>query len=503
MIDGGIFWGRNPATGLELTDVAAFLDARGARAAIVSAHKSVFLDFREGNDELLAMAARLPGRVIPGVIVSPWGWDVVADRDLLAVWRERGARVLVMPMAPKYYDLDLGSGVLARAARQAADLGYVLQAAVDSLEALTRAIERFAGLGAPLLMRWVGGGGYFPLAEMVQAGVDHENVFFDVGGLTCLGGVALLAERLGAGRLFAASGAPEQIPECSDFLLRASGLSAEARRAVRGGNLARLLGLAGASPEMSEEDQPADPFADQPIIDIHFHLGGLNLLEPGADPAHPACAAWRARCRRLVVSATRALNHDIAQGNAAVADWAAQAPNARGLVVVDPTRPEESLRQIERHGAGSLFVGLKTIQDLYGFGLDHPAYGPLLDAAEERGWPVLAHIPGLLAAARARPGLTFVCAHSTWGRVQPMLDQPNIVFDLSTSHRDAADSRLDRLLQAAGAERLLMASDGPLIHPAWTLAKLAACRFPAAVLRRVLHDNALAVFPRLALGGPG
>ena len=54
---------------------------------------------------------------------------------------------------------------------------------------------------------------------------------------------------------------PEGLGNPTSYLDELTHLDEGLVRQIMGGNLARLLGLAGASPEMSEEDQPADPLA--------------------------------------------------------------------------------------------------------------------------------------------------------------------------------------------------------------------------------------------------
>jgi predicted TIM-barrel fold metal-dependent hydrolase len=167
------------------------------------------------------------------------------------------------------------------------------------------------------------------------------------------------------------------------------------------------------------------------------------------------------------------------------------------LIVVDPKQPEKSLEQVRRYGTHEKCAGLKTIQDLYGMGLDHAAYEPLLQAAEEAGLTVMAHIPGMLKAAERFSRVTFVCAHATHDRVASMFGQPNIYFDLATSHHDAAETRLELFLERAGEDRLIFASDAPLMDPSWTLGKIASASFSGAQLEKIFKTNAEKAFPRL------
>jgi predicted TIM-barrel fold metal-dependent hydrolase len=109
----------------------------------------------------------------------------------------------------------------------------------------------------------------------------------------------------------------------------------------------------------------------------------------------------------------------------------------------------------------------------------------------------MAHIPGMLTAAKKFPSFNFICAHSTWGRVHTLVKQKNIFFDIATSHHDAYETQLDRLVKEAGEDRILYACDAQLMHPAWTLGKIASYSFKDATLKKIFMANAMKAFPRL------
>ena len=115
--------------------------------------------------------------------------------------------------------------------------------------------------------------------------------------------------------------------------------------------------------------------------------------------------------------------------------------------------------------------------------------------------PVMAHIPGLRRAALDFPQTNFICAHSTWGRVREKIGLSNCWYDLATSHNDAAETDLYRLVKTAGPQHLLFGSDGPLISPAWTLGKLADSEMMPGTLRKILYENAFRAFPKLIVQG--
>lgn len=500
MNDGCVFLGRNPTTGRELTPegLIAHLDFYGGGAAVAGHYRSIFLDFRSGNEELLHCKAAHPDRIVPAVFVSPYGLDPARDRDLLQQWRERGAQVLLLSRRPNYYEIRFDTQVMRWLVAQAAKLGYSLLFVLDGPGDLGEA-ERLCGdFSGPVLARFARGGVYQALADLLRLAVDRENWFFDLGSLTQVGGIQRLVAAAGARRCFFASGAPESEPLAAWFLLAAADLSETDRDMVLGGTLANLFDLPprAFSKQVCEE---AREWFSRPKVDTHYHLGGMNLVEPCTTIEAAFREFERFNYLKAVVSSTLALNYDVQAGNAETFSWVDSDKRVYGLIVIDPTRLQMSLREIERWSMHPKAVGLKTIQDFYGLELDAAEYAPILKAnAQGPNLTVMAHIPGLAQAAMAFPHTRFVCAHTTWGRILSRLGPSNVWYDLSTSHNDAAESDLYRLAKEAGAERLLFSSDAPLINPAWTLGKLAGSRLPHETVDKVLRENALAAFPKLA-----
>ena len=202
----------------------------------------------------------------------------------------------------------------------------------------------------------------------------------------------------------------------------------------------------------------------------------------------------------MLVFSIEAINYDLDAGNCQTERVLAADPRAVGLIVVNPLQSRESLAQIERLAAHPRFVGVKTIQDNYGLGLDHAAYEPLLAEAAKRDLPVLAHLTGMEGAAQKFPSVRFVGAHGNWGRTHRLRALPNVWFDFSTSHALAEETQLARFIRETGAHRILFGSDGQLVSPAWSLAKLLDCGLSDGDLDLILRRNAEQVFPKAKVG---
>lgn len=492
MIDGGVFWGRHPVSGLALADVPAFLDRRGSRAAIVSSLHSLWVDAAQGDEALLRLAQAHPDRMLPAVTAWPWGYE---GPGRLRRLQEAGARVLAV--LPGMYETPWDSRALGGLVREAAACDLVVQLGVSDAASMAGAVRACGDIPATVLLRRMGSGGYFDAAEILALVRDLPHWLFDLGGMTLLGAVERLVGQAGAERFFLATNAPLDFPDCAEALIGLSELPERDKRRILGGNLARVFGLEAPSPRVGAAAKRVTALEALGVVDCHLHLDGFNLLYSGDGPAEAAVERWAGRCRAVVASSALALGGALGEGNRRTEAFCRQ-PGRFGLVVIDPSRGERSLEEIRRYAGNPRFVGLKTVQDGWGIGLDHPDYRPLLALGQELGLTVLAHIPGMAAAAKAHPGLRFVCAHAAWDRVRDtgLVELPNVFFDFSTSGR-AADAGLDVLARRAGSGRLVFGSDAGLIHPAWSLAKLGHYAFDRAELEAVLHGNALEAFPRL------
>jgi len=503
VIDGGIFLGRNPSNGnvLNEEDIINFLDKHSIRKALVAPYKSIFFDYKQGNEELIRFYQRYPDRIIPVAFVQPNGFDIVNDAAYFANLRKSGVRVLGIYLAPKYYDIQLESFLVKSMVEKAVHAGLILQFGLQSVADLYKVADYYAHLKSPILIRWMSGRGYNALAEMLNLGRRCRNFYFDIGSLTCSGGISRLAEGLGSYRLYFTSNIPESFSLSSHFLLQSASLSRQDMDQIYSGTLNKILSLKSSHKGKIFDAKPwariFDPFRKQLKIDTHWHTDGWNILEPEKDYDHFRQQFDRLHYEKVILSSIRALNDDFVSGNKELFDCVSQDPRLYGLAVVDPTRTKESLAQIEKYSRTKKCAGIKTIQDLYGIGLDHESYRPILKKAREKNLPVMAHIPGMGQAAQLNPDVAFICAHSTYGRVKNLFKYPNIFFDIATSHHDIQESQFEAMIREGGEDRILFASDGPLVDPSWTLGKLASCRFSQDQLEKILFFNALKAFPML------
>jgi len=498
VIDGGRFAGHDLRTGEDhpIAAVIAAMDREGVARALVSSFRSVQQDIVEGARECVRWAAAAPERVVPVAALTTSFYGSSPDRLLPWMRDELGIRVVAITDEPSLGPVQWDAPIVRAIALAAADAGLVLQAGIRSAAELAAVSRAASDLPLDVMVRWLGGHRYLSVASEVALAERWPRVIFDVGTMASTGLIAWSAARLGAHRLFLSTNAPVHVAAAPLAVLADADLSADQRQAISGGTAARVLGL--AAPAGAVVVSPLDRLRDRPKVDTHWHPDHNNLGEPGIGDAAQIAEFDRFAYERVVCSANRALYDELDVGNEAVAGWADRDPRVRGLVVIDPRRPGASLAQIERYAADRRFVGLKTIQDLSDSGLDDAAYDPLLARAAALGLPVLAHITGMAGAAKRHPDVKFIAAHANFGRAQALAEARNVFFDVSTSHALAHETQLARFIRLVGTDRVLFGSDGPLVSPAWTLAKIGDVALSDDELDRILRRNAYRVFARLS-----
>jgi predicted TIM-barrel fold metal-dependent hydrolase len=498
-MDGGSLFGLDRATGRRTTpdELKRRLRLCGAGRALVGSLTALQYDTATGNDESLALAQR-DDFFVPQAIVNPAAFH--RARDQIATWKEAGFRAVgVFPHWPGNGG-DLDDLSLRHIAEDAAEAGLPLFIGLERRGDFAKIARNIAPAGGDVALRWMRGSGYTVMSEALAVAGAFGNVHLDIAIAVQTGMVELLARELGADRLFLAANAPLAYERCPYYLVQAARLTEMERRQIVDGTLARLLKV-----EPGTSAAPADFAAlmSAPKIDTLYNIGSFDVIEPEADDAAVADSVARFGAEAAIVSSMRAVFDDMTAGNAETARFLDRAPRARGLVVINPLDREGSLAELGRYADDPRFVGVKTIQDdAYDMALDDVRFDPILKRiAAMPGWPLMAHPTGIGAAARKHPGVSFISEHGTW-RHRENADCRNMFFDLCTSTPLRAQTDIPDLIERVGVDRVLYASDAPLMSPAFTLGKLASLELPEATLAAILRGNALHAFPRLRLNTP-
>lgn len=506
LLDGGCFIGQAMGEASPFTpdDLLRSLDEHGVSTALVGSYRSLYHDVKAGNREAAQFASKHPERIIPLGILHPARYDESPAQQLAWLKQDLGISIAALFSLPSYYPIVWDSPWMVELGRAADDLGVVLQAGIRDDVELAAVGRAWGGLKTPVLVRWMAGHRYRMHGHEQAAARAWPNFFFDVGNACSTGAITRLVETIGADRLFFASNTPHNLPASPHAVFAEAKLSPLDRAWIASGTLQTVLSTTTKeSPTTASGQAHRKLWAKLkawPKFDTHWHPDHWNLGEPATDFAAQQRTWTEFGVERVLAFSIEAINYDLDAGNRQTERVLAADPRAVGLIVVNPLQPRESLAQIERLAAHPRFVGVKTIQDNYGRGLDHAAYEPLLAEAAKRDLPVLAHLTGMEGAARKFPTVRFVGAHGNWGRTHRLRALPNVWFDFSTSHALAEETQLARFIRETGPQRILFGSDGQLVSPAWSLAKLMDCGLSDEELDLILRRNAEQVFPKAKAG---
>lgn len=246
------------------------------------------------------------------------------------------------------------------------------------------------------------------------------------------------------------------------------------------------------------DDKPLAAGFD-PVIDAHTHVGVIWPDEWICVPPERCIEMMdRTGVRVACTSASRYLRFDFREGNRMTRDVAARYPDRLiGFAVADPLRARESADDIDRLVGEEGFGGVKLHISHTRMPYDHPAHDPIYTAASRHGVPVLAHVfsrPEVLMlcdAARRFPDIPFLFGHSggyDWlNCVDDIAAVPNAYFDLCCSTVD--HGRVEAFVAAAGAERVLMGTDLPMLHPASVISQVVHADLTDAEKGQILGGN--------------
>lgn len=174
---------------------------------------------------------------------------------------------------------------------------------------------------------------------------------------------------------------------------------------------------------------------------------------------------------------------------------------------VNPMHPDAAEEEIARCVDGHGMVGVKL---WVARRATDPGLGPILEAAADRGVPVLQHAwnktTGNLSgestaedvadAARRHPKTQIIMAHMNGvglRGLKAVADCPNVVVD--TSGGDPESGVTESAVSLLGPDRVVYGSDAPIRHFGVMLGKVLGSGFPEAVVKNLLWNNAARVLP--------
>lgn len=226
--------------------ILSLMDRYQIETLAVCSTRSIFWDWRQGNEESLTLAGKYPARFVAFVSISP----ILPAPDLAARLRDykrRQAKGIRLYPQHHGYSLTAGSGIteILKTA-QALEFPVVLPIRVIMNWGLP-------DLALPAIEETVA---RYPQLRFVLSGINYDkslwaydlmqrfpNTYLEISGLQAFRAVANAVQVVGAKRVLFGSGLPMLYPSCSVEKLQVARISDEQRHAIAEGNARGLLGI--------------------------------------------------------------------------------------------------------------------------------------------------------------------------------------------------------------------------------------------------------------------
>jgi hypothetical protein len=238
------------------------------------------------------------------------------------------------------------------------------------------------------------------------------------------------------------------------------------------------------------------------IIDPHQHTGSWPFPGRFGGIEMNVYYMQRYNISAVIISSTEGIVSDMVGGNARLAEYISGRPGLYGYVVVNPNDLKLSCQQMDHYYANKQFVAAKIHPSYAGQSLSSPKMAPLIAEIAARGKPALIHTWGVAevralgALAQRHPQWRVLMAHGggdAWREALVVAkDTPNIYLEFCCS---AVESRkVERAVEALGAERILFGSDATLFDAGYMLGMYKEANLPPEAQAQVMGGNALKLF---------
>ncbi|MBM3800860.1 MAG: hypothetical protein FJW26_00965 [Acidimicrobiia bacterium] len=237
------YWDVTHRTPEQLT---ALMDRNGIDMLAVCATRSIFSDWRVGNEEVIEISNKYPKRFLPFVSISP----ILPKPDLtryLREYKQRKARGIRLYPQHQNYSLTLHSAT-----------STIFEAAEELKLPVVLPVRVIMNWGlpelAPATIETVVS--RYPKVSFILSSVNYgetlwlfdfmrryENVSLEISGLQGFRAVDSCLRAVGAERVLFGSGLPLLYPACSVQKLEVARLTREQRDAIAHGNAKRMLDL--------------------------------------------------------------------------------------------------------------------------------------------------------------------------------------------------------------------------------------------------------------------
>jgi predicted TIM-barrel fold metal-dependent hydrolase len=474
------------ARGAPMETVVTERDRHGIRISLVRHRTALLGESSLGNAVLLDEIAGDPGFAPVAVLAA----DRAEPDDLAAALAGRVAAFwLEGRSAP-------GGGLSAEpVVRAAARTGRPLIVPISGWGSAAAIGAATAGLEVPVILT---GSHYTTSVEDLAAGRRYEHLHFDTSSLAHFRAIETFIRAVGAERVLFGSGSPFRAIQSSLNAVVAAAISDEDKRAILGGNAARLFDLPAEAVEVPGLVRPPRAF------DVHTHTGPMpwDVPDVGDDALMPALVRDNAT-GHAVASSVLAIAADLEAGNRRAVEGCARNPGLLGYVVADPNDIEASREQLRRWGDAPGMVGVKVHTEWSKRHTGSPQIAALFNVLADHGRPVKIHNDGpdwdlhLLRIARDHPRLPIIIAHAGLGH--PMIEGAQIAREADNIYAEMSSSfaqlpAVRAFLRTIPPERMLFGTDAPLLDPAFVLGTYQDAEIPTADEDRVYWDNAARLF---------
>lgn len=241
------------------------------------------------------------------------------------------------------------------------------------------------------------------------------------------------------------------------------------------------------------------------ITDLHGHLGRYAFGIPDLSVARVVAGMDRLGVARTLMSHMRCMSPDTAWGNeeilaamrafpGRILGYASAWPVSAGAV------RDEIARRLDQG-----FTGVK-LHNTAGFPYTDPAYAPAFELANARRMPVLLHTwggPAEFAQIRELsttwPDTSLLLAHAgsadEAGYIAVARDCPNVYLD--TTFSASPRGLVRRLVDGAGADRVVWGTDVLFLNQAQQIGKILGADLPEETKRAILSNNARRILERI------
>ena len=238
-------------------------------------------------------------------------------------------------------------------------------------------------------------------------------------------------------------------------------------------------------------------------IDVHAHYGRwfFSIYDDGVSDILRALG--HADVERVILNSAKSLIYHPAEGNRDLAKAIKGHPQLLGYVFFNPNYVETGIEDMERYLSLPNFVGVGEIYSgsYIGAPFDCEGHRRLFEALQNKfpEKPALCHCGAgdIAKMARAFPRLKFILAHANFTEggedfAALIKDCPNVWVEPCSS--SPTREKVEGLVKALGADRVLFGSDLMLLAPEFTMGMIEDARISDKDKEKILYLNAKRLF---------